>query len=42
MTVAVARGVGFQRSESNNWWHSVAMPSSVVPSEVIRAVSGAC
>ena len=40
MAVEVAGCVSSNRSESNNRWRSVAVPSSVVISEVIGAASG--
>ena len=39
--MAVAGCVSSKESERNNRWCSVTMPSSVVPSEVIGAASGA-
>jgi len=39
--LAVAGHVNSQESESNNSWHLVTIPSSLVPSEVIAAASGA-
>ena len=42
LAVSVAEWVCSQRSESNNRWYSVAMSSSVVPSEVGGAASGSC
>ena len=41
MAVAATGCVNFQGSESNNRWCSVAVPSSMVPSEVIWVASGA-
>ena len=41
LVVAAAGRVCSQENESNKWY-SVSMPSSVLPSEVIGAASGAC
>ena len=42
LVVAAARRVCCQEREGNNRWHSVAVPSSLVPFEVIGAAGGAC
>ena len=42
LAVAVVGQVCSHESESNNRWCSVTVPSSVVPSDVVGASSGAC
>ena len=42
LAVAAAGCMHFLGSESNNRWCLVAMPSSLVPSEVVGAASGNC